>query len=311
MAEQFVWTCPGCGRAVPKRLALCRCGQARGTTRAETAAPAVPVQTPPQPLTTPRTNPTFVAFAAGMSVAIAAVVVGVLVLSARATARREATSVPPGLPPGTIPVEQLAGAKNPSTNASLDGGLTGRAPLTIEEIVTRTIPAVVTVDTRRGHGSGFFVAPDTLLTNAHVVHDYSTVVLRPSGGSPVFARVVTAARDVDLAVLRLDRAPERQVWLPLGSPSDVQLGAEVIAIGSPLGLQNTVTRGIVSGIRTVKDVNVLQTDAAINPGSSGGPLIDRYGRVIGVTTLKLGGSAEAIGFAVSIQYARVLLERPQ
>ena len=181
----------------------------------------------------------------------------------------------------------------------------------IEEIVTRTIPAVVTVDTRRGHGSGFFVAPDTLLTNAHVVHDYSTVVLRPSGGSPVFARVVTAARDVDLAVLRLDRAPERQVWLPLGSPSDVQLGAEVIAIGSPLGLQNTVTRGIVSGIRTVKDVNVLQTDAAINPGSSGGPLIDRYGRVIGVTTLKLGGSAEAIGFAVSIQYARVLLERPQ
>ena len=311
MAEQFVWTCPGCGRAVPKRLAHCRCGQARVTTPAETAAPAVPVQTPPQPLTTPRTNPTFVAFAAGMSVAIAAVVVGVLVLSARAAARREATSVPPGVPPGTIPVEQLAGAKNPSTDDSLDGGLTRRAPLTIEEIVTRTITAVVTVETRRGHGSGFFVAPDTLLTNAHVVHDYSTVVLRPSGGGPVFARVLTAARDVDLAVLRLDRAPERQVWLPLGSSSDVQLGAEVIAIGSPLGLQNTVTRGIVSGIRTVKDVNVLQTDAAINPGSSGGPLIDRYGRVIGVTTLKLGGSAEAIGFAVSIQYARVLLERPQ
>ena len=192
-----------------------------------------------------------------------------------------------------------------------DGGLTARAPLTIEEIVTRTIPAVVTVETRRGHGSGFFVAPDTLLTNAHVVHDYSTVVLRPGGGSPVFARVVTTARDVDLAVLRLDRAADRQLWLPLGSSSEVQLGAEVIAIGSPLGLQNTVTRGIISGIRTVKNVNVLQTDAAINPGNSGGPLIDRYGRVIGVTTLKLGGSAEAIGFAVSIQYARVLLERPR
>lgn len=253
----------------------------------------------------------FVAFAAGMSVAIAAVVVCVLLLSARAAARREATSVPPGVAPGTIPVEQPSGAKNPSTDDPLDGGLAGRGPLTIEEIVTRTIPAVVTVETRRGHGSGFFVAPDTLLTNAHVVHDYSTVVLRPGGGSPVFARVVIAARDVDLAVLRLDRAAERQVWLPLGSPSDVQLGAEVIAIGSPLGLQNTVTRGIVSGIRTVKDVNVLQTDAAINPGNSGGPLIDRYGRVIGVTTLKLGGSAEAIGFAVSIQYARVLLERPK
>src|SRR5688500_14495077 len=105
MAEQFVWTCPGCGRAVPKRLASCRCGQARVTTAAEPTAPEAPVPTPPQTLATPRTNPMFVAFAAGMSVAIAAVVVCVLLLSARAAARREATSVPPGVAPGAIPVE--------------------------------------------------------------------------------------------------------------------------------------------------------------------------------------------------------------
>lgn len=308
MTEQFVWMCPQCGRAVPKRLALCRCGQSRASQPIEQAADAPP-PSPAPPAPRRQGSPIYVAFAAGMSVAIAGIVAGVLLLSAPAPSRQDdtvttLTAAPRG---GVGPSVDPTGA---STGEPLEAASPNGRPLTIEEIVTRTIPAVVTVETRRGHGSGFYVSPDTLLTNAHVVHEYSTVVLRPHGGSPVFARVVTAARDVDLAILKLDRRADRQVWLPLGSP-DVQLGAEVIAIGSPLGLQNTVTRGIVSGVRTVKNINVLQTDAAINQGSSGGPLIDRYGRVIGVTTLKLGGSAEAIGFAVSIQYARTLLNRPR
>lgn len=306
MAEQFVWMCPQCGRAVPKRLALCRCGHARAS-HAEEPAPPEPAPSV-APAATVRTNPVLVAFAAGMSVAIAGTVAGVLLLSARAS-QRDGQPVRVATPSRTARVSEAPFPFGAPAREPLEAPSTPGAPLTIEEIVTRTIPAVVTVETRRGHGSGFFVSPDTLLTNAHVVHDFSTVVLRPGGGDPVFARVLTSARDVDLAVLRLDRPAPGQVWLPLGSPPGVQLGAEVIAIGSPLGLQNTVTRGIVSGMRTVRNVKLLQTDAAINPGNSGGPLIDRYGRVIGVTTLKLGGSAEAIGFAVSIEYARVLLER--
>ena len=97
--------------------------------------------------------------------------------------------------------------------------------------------------------------------------------------------------------------------LQLGSAGVVRPGQEVIAIGSPLGLQNTVTRGIVSALRTAGGVELIQTDAAINPGNSGGPLLDRDGRVIGVTTLKLSRTtAESLGFAIAIAHAVPLLE---
>jgi hypothetical protein len=100
------------------------------------------------------------------------------------------------------------------------------------------------------------------------------------------------------------------VYLPLAVPSDVHVGAEVIAIGSPLGLQNTVTRGIVSALRDVQGVSLVQTDTAINPGNSGGPLLDRYGRVVGINTWKIAGSStQSLGFAVSTYYARAMLGR--
>jgi len=81
----------------------------------------------------------------------------------------------------------------------------------------------------------------------------------------------------------------------------------VVAIGSPLGLANTVTRGIVSGQRTLNNIKLVQTDAAINPGNSGGPLLDRRGRVLGVNTMKIGRGAEGMAFAVSIQYVPLML----
>ena len=96
--------------------------------------------------------------------------------------------------------------------------------------------------------------------------------------------------------------------LQLGSARGVRPGQEVLAIGSPLGLQNTVTRGIVSAVRSAGGVELIQTDAAINPGNSGGPLIDRDGRVIGVTTLKLARGAESLGFAMAIAHAVPLVE---
>ena len=179
--------------------------------------------------------------------------------------------------------------------------------LSTEDIVTRSLPAVVTVETSAGAGSGFFVSIDTVITNAHVVRSAAVVTLRSSGGATSTATVVSSSPDLDLAVLKVQTVNPDQPALALAESSDIRIGAEVVAIGSPLGLRNTVTRGIVSGMRDSKGVILIQTDAAINPGNSGGPLIDRYGRVIGVNTLKLAGETEAIGFAVSVNHARTIL----
>jgi S1-C subfamily serine protease len=209
-----------------------------------------------------------------------------------------------GEPPPVPPLVQLLAPPAGDTSA----------PLTIEEVVTRALPAVVKVETRDGIGSGFFVSPDTLLTNAHVVGSETSVTLRLSRGEKKTATVENVWRQVDLAILKTDVVDLEQVVLPIAAPADVRVGAEVVAIGSPLGLQNTVTRGIISGMRmymydriTPQGMEVVQTDAAINPGNSGGPLIDRHGRVVGVNTLKLQGGAERLGFAVQMHYARRLL----
>jgi hypothetical protein len=95
----------------------------------------------------------------------------------------------------------------------------------------------------------------------------------------------------------------------MGSGAHARAGQEVVALGSPLGLQNTVTRGIVSAVRDVGALTMVQTDAAINPGNSGGPLIDRAGLVIAITTLSVKPSeAQGLSFAVAIEHAQALLE---
>lgn len=182
-----------------------------------------------------------------------------------------------------------------------------QSQLSTEEIVARSLPGVVTVETGSSTGSGFFISADTVITNAHVVRGAAQVTLRSSSGVATSARVVSSDAGLDLAVVRVQEVSADQRVLPMAEPADVRIGAEVVAIGSPLGLRNTVTRGIVSGMRDAKGVALIQTDAAINPGNSGGPLIDRFGRVIGVNTLKLAGSSESIGFAVAIHHSRALL----
>ena len=112
---------------------------------------------------------------------------------------------------------------------------------------------------------------------------------------------------MDLALLRTSAGTSSTV-LPLGQSATVRTGQEVIAIGSALGLQNTVTRGIISARRQAGRIVLLQTDAAINPGNSGGPLLDRQGVVLGVTTLKMGGPAEGLGFAVAADHVTALVE---
>jgi S1-C subfamily serine protease len=181
------------------------------------------------------------------------------------------------------------------------------APLPLEDLVARVSPAVVLIETTGGRGTGFFVRPDTIITNAHVTGSDVSVRVRRSSGDILNARVDAVAQDVDLAVLRLAGAPADQATVSLGSAARIRIGEEVMAIGSAMGVfQNTVTRGIVSGIRQAGAVTLVQTDAAINPGNSGGPLIDRNGDVIGITTMGLR-SAQGISFAVAVDHAEELL----
>src|SRR3954469_6177081 len=150
----------------------------------------------------------------------------------------------------------------------------------LEDVISVVMPAVVTVQTGSSKGSGFFVTPDTVLTNVHVIGTNATVTITRANGMTTTARVQSTEPAFDVAVLKVAGVLSNQTVIPLGTASNVRLGEEVIAIGTPLGfLQNTVSRGIVSGMREVRGATLVQTDAAINPGNSGGPLIDRRGRV--------------------------------
>ncbi len=175
-------------------------------------------------------------------------------------------------------------------------------------MISRAIPAIVSVETGQGRGSGFFAAPRTVITNRHVVGGQIAVTIRLSNGQALPGRVETASQEYDLAVVRVDNAPPSQPLLPLGTVNDVRPGQEVIAIGLALGVfQNSVTRGIISAVRRADRTVMLQTDAAINPGNSGGPLLNRAGQVVGITTMKIAGAAESLGFAVAADHARGML----
>ncbi len=183
------------------------------------------------------------------------------------------------------------------------------APAELEDIIARVLPSVVSIQAGRGRGTGFFVRPDIVLTNAHVVGGQSSVQL-VAGARTYTARVTDVSTSSDLAVLQVFNADARQPALRLGSVTGLRAGQEVIAIGSALGvLSNTVTRGIVSAVRDTGSVTLIQTDAAINPGNSGGPLVDRAGVVIGVNSMRIAASrgGEGLAFAVAIDHAVQLL----
>jgi len=231
-------------------------------------------------------------------------------------------STPPSAPPVPQPRVETAPTSESMAAESAPASATYTTPdpptpaplsradasgLGLEDLVARTGGAVVMVEAGPSRGTGFFVRPDLIVTNDHVVSGQTAVTVRLHDGSARAARVERAVADVDLALLRLSGAGSATV-LPLGQASAVRTGQEVIAIGSALGLQNTVTRGIVSAQRRAGSVVLLQTDAAINPGNSGGPLLDRQGVVVGVTTLKMGGPAEGLGFAVAADHVAALVE---
>jgi putative serine protease PepD len=194
---------------------------------------------------------------------------------------------------------------------------------TVNSIFQNASPAVVEIDITQqttsgyfgsfyaeGLGSGFLIdSSGNIITNNHVIDGATTVNVKLSSGSTVSAIVLGKDAIHDLALIKVNPSDVSGISpLTLGDSSNVKVGQMAVAIGNPYGLENTVTVGIISGLdRTLSDsstnlTGMLQTDAALNPGNSGGPLLDANGSVIGINTAietgTMGSSARGIGFAV-------------
>jgi serine protease Do len=185
----------------------------------------------------------------------------------------------------------------------------GSEEANVVRIARQVSPAVVSVSQQEGgSGSGVIVRSDgVILTNAHVVGMSRTVRVGLADGRRVEGRVIGRDPSLDVAVVRID-APSPPA-APIGDSDRLEVGQTAIAIGNPLGLERTVTTGVISAVnrspRGIALDGLIQTDAAISPGNSGGPLLDSRGRVIGINTAVLRApGAQGLGFAVPINLAQ-------
>jgi len=169
----------------------------------------------------------------------------------------------------------------------------------------------------RGQGSGFIIDDGgNVLTNAHVVNGADRVTVTLKDGRRFEGTVEGTDELTDLAVVKIDVGQDRLPVAPLGDSDQVEVGDWAIAVGNPLGLDNTVTLGIVSTLKRSsasvgipgKRLEFIQTDAAINPGNSGGPLLNQAGEVIGINTA-IRADAMGIGFAIPINKAKEISQR--
>jgi S1-C subfamily serine protease len=178
-----------------------------------------------------------------------------------------------------------------------------RQSYSAQDLFERVIDTVVGIsDDGRLYGSGVIVDDSGgIVTNRHVVGIASKVKVRLNNGEEYVGELLASYKDTDLAFIRIPTRTEN--FVPLSSQAALKIGQTLYAIGHPMGLQNTITRGIVSALnRDINGVNYIQTDASINPGNSGGPLFNEQAELIGINTMILHAS-QGLGFAIPSETA--------
>lgn len=307
------WTCGSCGRRVPGSVAQCRCGQSR----------AIP---PPESSTNPETPSRasglgartviegtllcLVLLGSGYYYANARSSVAPQRMTASASAETTTTrTVRPAREEAVVVTRPVEAAPVPEpVTRTIPSDRPEPSAVPLEDVIEHAMPAVVLIEATRTRGSGFLARTDLVITNAHVIAGASSVSVTLQSGTKLTGTVVESSEDLDLALVSIPSAGSSDVPLPLGSSSALRLGQGVVALGWAQDLQqSTVTRGIVTGLRHDGKQRLVQTDAVPNHGDSGGPLLDRRGEVIGVTTFRAEVAGTAAGFAVAIDDVKALL----
>lgn len=225
---------------------------------------------------------------------------------------------------GSNPVDLFRGrsAEKQETVKTVEERIVRAGQEAVVEVANKILPSVVHIEVQYGAlgrsiGSGFIYSQDGyIITNHHVVENAGTIKVYLADGTSKEARVVGSDAETDVAVLKIDA-----MGLPpaeLGTSSDLVVGELAVAVGSPEGLEQSVTSGIISALhRNVPRndgtylLDVIQTDAAINPGNSGGPLCNSTGQVVGINTAIVSSTGEniGIGFAIAIDNAKPVIEQ--
>jgi putative serine protease PepD len=203
------------------------------------------------------------------------------------------------------------------------------APTSLSELYKQVSPSVVEIQVQAqgdspfgspqgGTGTGWMYDETHIVTNQHVISSANEVTIRFEDGREVQARVIGSDPSTDVALLELNEGADAPATLERGSTESLEVGDPVVAIGSPFGLEGSLTTGVVSGLgRTIQAPdgfaidNVVQTDAALNPGNSGGPLLDLNGRVVGMNAqiASQSGSSSGIGYAIPIETVQSVVEQ--